>query len=217
VNRFGIIGDVHAEDILLAVALDRLANQQLDRILCVGDIADGPGSVDRCCQLLQRHDVATIAGNHDRWLLTNQLRDLPGASASDAVGVEARNYLAALPRMQRIETDAGSLLLCHGLGENDMAKVGPDDYGYALESNTELQRLMQSEFAFVICGHTHRRMVRRLGRLTVINAGTLRNEQHPCFGLVDLNARLVRWFELGPDGSVKESKSEEFAVRAAGE
>jgi predicted phosphodiesterase len=89
-----------------------------------------------------------------------------------------------------------------------MAKLGPDDEGYALESNSELQRLMQSDFAFVICGHTHRRMVRRLGRLTVINAGTLRRDQDPCFGTIDFDAQLVQWFELDREGKVKESQGE---------
>ncbi len=26
-------------------------------------------------------------------------------------------------------------LLCHGIGPNDIAKVGPDDFGYAIDTN----------------------------------------------------------------------------------
>ena len=204
--RFGVIGDIHCEDALLAAALDHLSRQRLDHILAVGDLADGRGDLDRCCELLERHGVTVVAGNHDRWLLADQMRDLSDASAPAEVSERSRSYLAKLPPTVRFETVAGALLLCHGLDENDMAKVGPDDDGYAIESNFALQRLMQSEYSFVLCGHTHRRMVRRFGALTVINAGTLHFAHTPGFGVVDLDARFVQFHELAPDGSITEAK-----------
>ena len=41
-RRMLLIGDVHAEDERLATALDHGAGR-VDRVLCVGDIVDGPG------------------------------------------------------------------------------------------------------------------------------------------------------------------------------
>jgi predicted phosphodiesterase len=206
-RRFGAVGDIHAEDAFLAVALAHLGRQQVEQVFAVGDIADGRGDLDRCCRLLDRYDVVTVAGNHDRWLLAAQMRDLPGATATDSLGEAARSYLSALPRTRRVETIAGTLLLCHGLGENDMAKVGPDDEGYALEANDELQRILQTDVSIVVCGHTHRRMVRRFGALTVINAGTLHHGNRPGFLTADLETKIIQFYDVDDEGQVKEAET----------
>jgi hypothetical protein len=38
-----------------------------------------------------------------------------------------------LPPTMTLEVPRGTLLLCHGIGENDMKQLGPDDGGYASE------------------------------------------------------------------------------------
>jgi predicted phosphodiesterase len=76
VDRIGILGDVHAEDGLLERAIRELRARGAETILCVGDLADGQGDLDRCCDLLRQHDVLTVRGNHDRWLLSDLAKDL---------------------------------------------------------------------------------------------------------------------------------------------
>jgi predicted phosphodiesterase len=70
-RRVGFIGDIHAEDQLLERALDVLASRGVELVAATGDVADGPGSVDRCCSLLQSRGVVVVRGNHD---LQNLLR-----------------------------------------------------------------------------------------------------------------------------------------------
>ena len=210
-SRIGIIGDIHAEDRLLQAALEFLTISDLDLIMAVGDIADGPGSVDRCCQLLQQYRAAAVTGNHERWFLAGEARDLPDATSSDGVSSQARTFLASLPKTRDYETVTGRLLLCHGLGEYDMGGVWPGDHGYALESNMALLRLLkENEYRFVVNGHTHQRMVRRFDQLTIINAGTLFHEHHPCFLTADFEARLVQYYDLKPRGEVEEGGREEL-------
>jgi hypothetical protein len=95
--QIGLIGDVHQEDLALAWALAWLADQQVDLCVCVGDIADGFGNLDACCELLDSHGVITVRGNHDRWFLKQQLRDLPQASPLEAASPESREWLGELP------------------------------------------------------------------------------------------------------------------------
>lgn len=79
-----------------------------------------------------------------------------------------------------------------------MSGVTPDDFGYALECNTELQRLVSDgELRVVFNGHTHRAMVRQFQRLTIVNAGTLFREHKPGFVVVDFSNGNVPWHELG--------------------
>ena len=205
-RRIGIIGDIHAEDRLLQTALEFLAMRDLDLIMAVGDIADGVGSVDRCYQLLHQYSVAAVTGNHERWFLSGQARDLPEATSADDVSSQARSFLSELPKTRDYETVAGRLLLCHGLGEYDMGGVWPADNGYALESNLALLRLVKENlYKFVVNGHTHQRMVRRFDQLTIINAGTLLHGHQPCFLIADFERGFVQYYDLKPRGQLEES------------
>jgi predicted phosphodiesterase len=202
-SRLGLIGDVHAEAARLAAALDFLREQAVEAILCVGDIVDGYDSVDRCYELLMRDKVAVVRGNHDRWLVEGQMRNLPEATLMESLSAGSRSLLASLPPTLRFDTVAGPLLLCHGLGSNDMRRLTPDDYGYALEVNEELNELIQQrQFRFIVNGHTHRRMVRHFPGLMVINAGTLYRDHDPCVALVDFNDAMVRFYKVG-EGAVE--------------
>jgi 3',5'-cyclic AMP phosphodiesterase CpdA len=39
-------------------------------------MVDGKGNIDRCCDILIEEKVITVLGNHDRWLLNNEMRSL---------------------------------------------------------------------------------------------------------------------------------------------
>jgi putative phosphoesterase len=173
-KKIGVIGDIHAEPERLSQSLIFLQQLDLDILLCTGDIVDGRGDVDECISLLQQYDVKTVLGNHDAWFLKNTMRNLVDATPVNAVTGSTMDYIQSLPVELEFDTSAGRILLCHGLGKHLMAKVGEDDYGYALDNNFELQDLiLASRYRFVINGHTHHRMVRDFSRLTVINAGSL--------------------------------------------
>lgn len=215
IRRFGAIGDVHAEDGLLRAALAHLQSLGVDAVLCVGDIVDGRGDVDACCTLLAEHGALSVRGNHERWILADQMRGLSMAHHLRELTEETRAYLGSLPVTRRLDTVVGPLLLCHGLGEDDMARLRPYDEGYALECIDALPSLRASDLALVVGGHTHQRMVRRIGRLTIVNAGTLAvgsasESEAPCFARADLDAGLVQFYEFDAKGSVREA--ERFAV-----
>jgi predicted phosphodiesterase len=184
-TRIGIIGDVHGEDVRLENAL-RFLKPQTGKVFCTGDVVDGAGDVNRCCALLQEHAIVTVRGNHDRWLLEGTMRELPEATPVAELDEKSLAFLQLLPLTHAFDTVAGRVLLCHGMGENDMQRVTPDDYGYALEVKYELHDLINAgEFRFVIAGHTHRPMMRAFDGLTVINAGTLYRNHKPRVLLVD--------------------------------
>lgn len=205
-ERIGVIGDIHAEDLYLEQAIQTLRARGVQLVVATGDVADGVGSVDACCELLMAHSVLTVRGNHDRWLLAGTARELPNATALDALSERSRRFLGNLPTMAELETERGRALLCHGIGPNDMAKLGPDDFGYALETNDDLQNLIRERtFRWVINGHSHRRMVRMLSGLCVINAGTLTRDQSPCFLELDFRQNTVTAFEFTAAGTLAES------------
>ncbi|HSO39820.1 MAG TPA: metallophosphoesterase family protein [Labilithrix sp.] len=207
--RFGLIGDVHAEDQRLHVALTALGEARVDRILCVGDLVDGEGDVDRTCSLLVEHRVTTVRGNHDRWIRDDDMRTLPHAHRMTGLSPESIELLKSLPVTLSIDLPLGKLLLCHGIGTNDMRRLGADESGYAISSNDDLLKvLFDATVSIMVCGHTHVPMVRRFERgagkapLVVVNAGTLAREDNPGFVILDTAARRVDFFRLGEDLAV---------------
>lgn len=208
VSRIGFIGDVHAEDARLSAAICKLKDAGADVVLCVGDIVDGKGDLERTLSLLQEHGVLTVRGNHERWLLANDMRDVPDAHSRDSLSPQAIAYLKSLPVTMHIDTIAGTLLLCHGLGDDDMATVWPWDSGSLIRENISLGRVLDTrKTPIIVCGHSHRRLVRTIEGHLLINAGTIYREHEPSFGLLDLNFLFVRTWLLDNDLQTKEMTS----------
>jgi predicted phosphodiesterase len=114
--------------------------------------------------------------------------------------------LKTLPRTVTLDVPGGKLLLCHGVGENDMIRLGADDGGYAISSNEDLLKvLFDATVTVMVCGHTHAPMVRRFERgggklpLVVVNAGTLAREDAPGFALLDTATRRVEFHSIADD------------------
>ncbi|MBF0225972.1 MAG: metallophosphoesterase [Desulfobacterales bacterium] len=211
-NNIGIIGDIHGESLFLEAALNFFIDFELELIVSVGDIIDGKGDIDRCCELLNNHSVVTIRGNHERWFLDKSMRCLSNATQPESINKHAYDFIANLPITKEFNTIKGQLLLCHGIDKHDMIKVTPDDFGYGIDSNFELQELIKSNrFRFVINGHTHRRMVRSFGNLTIINAGTIKHEENPCIAIVDFKDEIVNFYDIQADLSFVESQR--FSLR----
>ena len=95
----------------------------------------------------------------------------------------------------------GKLLLCHGIDVDDMAVLKPDTRGYGLQSVMMDVRLRE-DLTFVIGGHTHVRMVRKLGLFTFLNPGTLRREQEPGFMIADFARGVVEHWDVTRGGDV---------------
>jgi predicted phosphodiesterase len=196
-RRAGIIGDIHCEVVRLKRVIEHFRTVGVDAVLAVGDIADGPGDLTEACSLLADAGALVVAGNHDRWLLAGEMRDLPDATRPEAVTPAARQYLSTLPKTRLLESARGSVMLCHGLGEDDMASVRPDDDCDALRSNTAFVQLLASRRArFVVNGHSHRPMLRTIDGLTILNAGTLHPKHRPVCSIADFDAGEVQVFDI---------------------
>ena len=76
----GVIGDVHCESETLSRVLDAFDAMPVDAVLCVGDLVDGPGDADATLALLQSRGVQCVAGNHERWFLDGERRDVADAT-----------------------------------------------------------------------------------------------------------------------------------------
>ncbi|HET7543956.1 MAG TPA: metallophosphoesterase family protein [Polyangiaceae bacterium] len=196
-RRAGLIGDIHCEVVRLKRVFEHFRSLQVDTVLAVGDIADGPGDLTEACSILHSEGALVVAGNHDRWLLRGEMRDLPDATRPETVTPQARHYLTSLPKTRLLESRRGPVMLCHGLGEDDMASVKPDDDCEALRGNAAFLKLLASRAArFVVNGHSHRPMLRTIDGLTILNAGTLHPQHRPICSIADFERGEVQVYDL---------------------
>jgi predicted phosphodiesterase len=199
VGRIGVIGDVHCEVTTLRRVLAHFQSLGVEAQLCVGDLVDGPGDANLTFELLEDHGVLAVRGNHDRWLSTGELRELPLATALDDLTPRSRRFLRELPVTRSFRCSRGRLLLCHGISKNDFVGVRPEDSNHFVRELPEIVELLDSEFDYVVSGHTHRAMVRRIDHLTLLNAGTLHRDYRPVCALLDLQAEQFSVFDVLPD------------------
>lgn len=194
--RFALIGDVHAEDERLAAAIEIAERERVERLLCVGDVCDGHGDLDRTIALLEAHGVIVARGNHDRWFLADELRTLRPVQLQaehPAAREAARHWLPYV----ELSTVRGPLLLCHGVGDDDFAVLKEHTSLEELRWTGAWRRLMLAErFTFMAAGHTHAAMVRVLEGLTVLNPGTLKRDDDPMCAIVDLRAGTMVLHDL---------------------
>jgi predicted phosphodiesterase len=170
-----------------------------DQLVCVGDVVNGPGDPNACAALLDSAGVVTVWGNHDRWLLEGQVPLGDDVHRLEDLEPSTIAFLRALPVSLELKSADGTpLLLCHGLLDNDMNSITADDYGYALETNDEVQTLLGAgERRIVIKGHRHRPAIWRLRDLTLIDAGSLLAYIPTCGVIIDIAAGTATPIAVG--------------------
>jgi predicted phosphodiesterase len=114
-TRLGIIADVHGDDEALRTALARLSSLGCAPILCAGDLlGDGPDH-GATIDLLERHDVVCVRGNHDRWVLDQ----------GQTLAADVRRFLEGLPRSWHGSFDGVRVAMVHGTPKSDMDGIYP--------------------------------------------------------------------------------------------
>lgn len=196
ITKFALIGDVHAEDARLETAIALGRREGAEAILCVGDVADGFGDLGRTVELLARERVRTVRGNHDRWFLEGTMRTLlPVQHRGEHPEAEAA--IRMLPPLLEVETIAGTLLLCHAVGDDDFSVIKAHTHDDEVREMSAWSRLVRAgRYRFMAAGHTHGVMVRTLDGITILNPGTLKRDRDPMTTVVDLRAGVMHLYDL---------------------
>lgn len=176
--RILLISDIHGN----YEALQTVLKIPHDKAICLGDIVDYGPDPDRCIDLLREKEIPTIRGNHDNAVAFQvdcrcgyRYKHLSIATREytwkilDSSGIE---YLKKLPPLIKEEIDGKKLYLTHASPRSMFDYIRPET------SDEEIQAMVNEamepvEAEFLVVGHSHIPMNRKLGDLTIINPGSV--------------------------------------------
>jgi predicted phosphodiesterase len=218
--RLALLSDIHGNLPALEAVAAAMAGEGLSAVANLGDIASGPLWPRETVRWLRARDWPTIAGNHERQVLTLP-RERMGSSdrfAAQELHDEDRAWLAALPAVRWLAPD---LFACHGTPSNDLRYLletvtpgfvrGREPGVRAAAADEVAARLgAVAPATLVVCGHTHvPRVVRAPGGALVANPGSVGmpafDDTHPHPHVVETGSPHARWAvverALGVDGA----------------
>jgi predicted phosphodiesterase len=174
--RIGVVSDPHGCLVGLKAALDWLAKEGIDTVVCAGDVANFGPQPNECISLLAERNVVTVQGNCDRDMLLPSAADQQTDERTaqliaindwgrERLTSASRQWLAALP--PRLMPAPG-VLIVHG-GVKDPEEI--------LAADTEPS--FPPGVSVVAAGHLHVPFVTHTRQGVWVNAGST---GRPCDG-----------------------------------
>lgn len=188
-KKIGLISDIHACPQPLEQALQLFEQQQVDQILCAGDIAGYFDKLSPTITLLQRYNCQCVLGNHDIDFIEAH-PELEGSADYE--------YLINLPYARQFDIENCLLYLVHSHPPDFVhggIKLLNQDGNIIPEQKTCWQKeLKVIEEDILIVGHTHQVFAEQLGHVFVINPGSTQFN-HSCM-ILTLPEKRVEYFAL---------------------
>jgi putative phosphoesterase len=177
--RIALISDIHGNAVALDVVLDALEKQQIDSIICLGDVAASGPQPCQAIERLRAIGCPVVMGNTDDWLLQPELKDKTDDFSrrlqdielwgSQQLSLADREYLSTFQLTIEFPLANSKMLLCyHG---------SPRSYREGIVATTpeeELDQIFASHQAAILAGgHTHMQMFRRYKDVLLLNPGSV--------------------------------------------
>ncbi len=196
--RIALISDIHGNMISFEAVLSALEKEQVDQIICLGDVATLGPQPRQVMKRLIALDMKIVLGNHDTFLLKPDLSltymnldwftDTINWCAEQLLPSDF-DYLRTFKPLIEVPLENNASLLCfHGSPKSNIDNI------LATTPSDELDEMLSGHKATIMaCGHTHVQMLRQHRGQTVINVGSVGMpfEQMPFTG----EPRILPWAE----------------------
>jgi hypothetical protein len=146
--RIGLLSDIHEDVEALDWAVGRLHREDIDRLICLGDVCEDGTRIAETCARLAAANVECVWGNHDYGLCTSPREQLRGYFADVAI-----DYMqSCVPELVIEDCAFRHIEPC--LDANDLAQLWhePDDFRHPdrLARNLAAARVRRT-----FMGHLH--------------------------------------------------------------
>ena len=173
--KVGVLSDIHSNAVALKSVLSRLADANVDRYICAGDVIGYYSLPNESISLLKEVDPLTVRGNHDDGVMseTPSSFNYYAKRALDwnrrQLTEESLQYLKRLPPTIRTTIGGSDILIAHGSPRNPI-----NEYIYEEDISEEfLDYSFERRPDVVILGHTHKPYAKTIGETLVLNPGSV--------------------------------------------
>ncbi|WP_374403162.1 metallophosphoesterase [Niveibacterium sp.] len=173
--RIAFVSDIHGNLPALEAVVADIRGHGADLIANLGDSLSGPLLPRETAQYLIAAGWPTLAGNHERQLLT-QAPDHQGASdayAFSQLGEAEFAWMRSQPGTLQLQPD---VFVCHGTPASDLEYFFETltPAGARIANAAEVRaRLGNQRAPLVVCGHSHMPRMLRLDEQWLLNPGSV--------------------------------------------
>ncbi len=184
--KVGIVSDIHCNADGLRDALGVMG--EIDELLCLGDAIFEYQFSNDVAAILKERQAHVIHGNHEEVFFSSA-----GSRARDRDWIDhgLMAYLGDQPHRRSVTFGTKRFLLVHSTPWDPRGE-------YVYPHSSHLARFAEADADFVLYGHTHAQVVKRIGKVTVINPGSAgdardaRNDRQLSCAVVDTETDEVR-------------------------
>jgi len=197
--KLALISDIHGNLPALEAVFQSIAAENVQSIVCLGDIVGYGARPNECVELLRDKCIPSLMGNHDAAVLGRLALSLMNMNARIAsewtienLKPENRNFLADLPFTMEIEST-----LCVHSSPNE-----PDQWRYIFTNNDATSAFHSFVNAVCFFGHTHfpGTFTNPTDGRRLINVGSVGQprDHNPraCYGIYDTTTTAFKWMRV---------------------
>jgi len=207
--KLAILGDIHGNAYALNAVLKAAEAKQADCLLINGDLVGYYFMADEVLRLLEPWQKYMVRGNHEDMLIkaradSSELAEIEsryGSAISLALKTLSQSeldMLCNLPHPLDLNLAGMKILLCHGAPWDNNFYVYPD------ADHEILEKCAMSQYDLVVMGHTHYPMLKKIGKMQLVNPGSVGQPRNRKPG--------AQWAMLDTDTAIVKLHSEAYDV-----
>jgi putative phosphoesterase len=174
--RIGLVSDIHGNLLALDAVLAELEREELDWVVCLGDVVAGPRANDALGRI-RALGCPVIMGNWDAWSVDGMPEPSTpveeklyaiGAYWAERLRDDDRDFIRSFAPTLELELEQGTLLCFHG---------SPNSFDHWIVATTPDEEVAEMLAGFdapvLVGGHTHLQMLRRYSESLFVNPGSV--------------------------------------------
>lgn len=218
--RYAVITDIHSNVFALRSVLEEIDKQNVDTIICLGDIVGNGAYPEETVQLIRaRGDILCVKGNHDMFA-TLDLNKVPVCDSrlkmfkwqQRLLTRSAKSFLQDLPPVLTFE-DCGKKIVAFHYPKNERGRFKDLIY---LPSEEQVKSLFNGlDGDIFLFGHEHTGSLTEIEGKYYLNFGTLGNmleKDVARYGILDVTEGKVAYksFNVSYDDSLPRKRAMEI-------
>ncbi len=183
--RIAVISDIHANLESLKSVLEDIKKQNIDQIICLGDIIGKGVNAHECIKLVRKHADIVIMGNVDEFFCENpeefkydKVEHMRMTFNQSLMTPEDMDYLRSLPYSTEFYLSGNLVRMYHSNPKSFKVNINHFDTNF----KKKLKMFEPGEFTIsnkiadvVVFGHLHYQFLEKFYNRTLVNCGSVGN------------------------------------------